>query len=319
MEKQKAEIRRVLLEGKYDIAILSETWTHLTLENSSRYRITNYQLIPKSRHDNYGGAAILLNNNYNYVSLQTPDTSDGIQVCAVKILAIDLVIVAIYVSPSTTNKEFEEDIQKLFVNLRTYQRVVLGGDINAHHHLWGDTNCDRKGVIFANAILGGDLILLNNGESTFVPVQLNRKPSAIDVTLCSSSLYNDASWRVLDFGIGSHHMALEISIGCSLQLNQKYVYNMKKVGETISTLKDEDVKSIADLNKHVKKAYKENRMKDNRTPKPWWSIEVDDAWKQKAEARKKFNILSNQENLLDYKKKAATFLRLKREETRKKN
>lgn len=318
MEKQKAEIHRVLLEGKYDIALLSETWTHIMMENSNRYKITNYQFVPKSRLDNYGGVAILVNNNYNYVPIQLPDTSDGVQVCAVKILHIDIVVVAIYVSPSTTNQEFEEDIQKIFDCMKGHHRVILGGDINAHHFLWGNDDCDRKGAIFADAVVGSDLILLNNRNSTFIPIQMIRKPSAIDITLCSSSLYNEAAWRVLDFGIGSHHMAIEIIVGSSLQMRQKYFYNMQKIGDTISALKANEVNTILHLNQCVKKAYRENKKKDIRTPKPWWSEEVDVAWKQQSEARRNFNAVSSQENLLEYKRKAAIFQKKKREENKKK-
>lgn len=318
LEKQKTEIRRVLVEGGYDIAILSETWTQVMLENSNRYKISNYQFVPKSRYDNYGGVGIFVHNCYNYAPIQMPDTSDNIQICAAKILPIDVIVVAVYVSPSATNSEFEEDIQKTFDHLRNHRRIVLGGDINAHHYLWGNDSCDRKGSIFVDAVTGSDLILLNNGENTFIPIQLNRRPTAIDVTLCSASLYNEAEWKVLEYGIGSHHMALEISIGSSIQKKQTYVYNMKKIGNTLSTLNTEDVKSISDLNKCVKKAYRENRTKDNRTPKLWWSNEVEEAWKQKNVARRKFNKQSNLENLLNYKKTAARFLKLKREETRKK-
>lgn len=61
--------------------------------------------------------------------------------------------------------------------------------------------------------------------------------------------------------------------------------------------------------------YKENRQKDKRTPKVWWS---DLSTKhEKKDGAKNFNRIFSQENLLEFKRMAALF-QTKREEIRKK-
>lgn len=318
LSQHKAEIQRALVQGGYEIALLSETWTNEALEQTRKYHISNYHFIAQSRHDNYGGVAIFLQQDLNYRKVHFPSLSDFTQICGVSILSLDLIVISIYISPSIPSDKFGEDINKILDSLRPYSRILLGGDINAHHHLWGNDSCDSKGDTFLDAVNGSGLILLNSGDRTYIPIQLNRRSTSIDVTLCSANLFLDAEWNVLDFSLGSHHMAIETKLAVNLKKTTRYVYNMKKIGEEMTKMNPHSVKTVEDLAKSIKKVCKENKKKDTRTPKPWWSDKVDEAWKNKTEARRNFNRNSTQENLIEFKRRAALFQRAKRDETKKK-
>ncbi|XP_055614126.1 uncharacterized protein LOC129760500 [Uranotaenia lowii] len=214
---------------------------------------------------------------------------------------------------TTTNGQ-----KAILSSLDQYNKVIIGGDFNAHHNEWGDDVCDLKGRKFLDAINNSRLLLLNDGSKTFIPTQLNKRSSAIDITLCSVSIKNLVNWKVLDYGIASHHMCLEILWVTKVPVQKQFYYNKTKIANQLSKLDASQINCVNDLTNNVKKLFKENRMNCRRTPKFWWSDSVDEAWKQKTEARRKYNRHSTLENLIDFKRKAANFQRKKREETRKK-
>lgn len=98
LEKHKAELHRALVEGSYEIVLLSETWTKQNLEQSNRYKLPRYHFIATSRDDNYGGTAIMLLNDFNYQAIQLPATSDWTQACGINVFSLDIVVVSIYIS-----------------------------------------------------------------------------------------------------------------------------------------------------------------------------------------------------------------------------
>lgn len=322
LSTNRAEIQRILEAENYDVALLSETWTQLDLEQTNKYRLPNYHQLLHSRPDNYGGAAIFLKKSYNYYPIQMPTLSDFVQIVALRIAGLDLVIVSIYVSPSITNNTFEEDITKIVNTLRPFKKMVIGGDLNAHHYIWdpeGDRS-DRRGEILMQIINDHDLLMLNDGTKTFIPLQLDRRSTAIDLTMCTAAIFPEVLWKVLDTGVGcSHHLAIETTITTAQATQEiRYIYNHKRINEELSKLNDTEMENIGDLMNSVKKLTKKHRKKDNRQPKFWWSEDVDEAWKIKSEARRKFNNTSSEENLIEYKKAAAIFQRKKRQEVLKK-
>lgn len=300
------------------MAILSEVWTNISEENTNKYKIAGYHTILESRFDGYGGVGILLENNYNFLPIILPTLTDKTQATCVKILPMNVVIMSVYISPSITINDFKEDTSKLFDAVAQFQKVVIGGDFNAHHWAWGDEKCDNKGDILVDQISNSNLIICNDGSPTFIPLQLNRRSTALDITLGSPDLFSRIAWKVTDYSIGSHHMAIEIIMDNEEEVKPNFYINRKQVQKDLADLRDTDVNSIADLTSSVKAIIKRNRFKNTRTPKFWWSPEVDEAWAAKTEARRSFNRVSSQENLINYKKKAAIFQLLKRTEIRKK-
>lgn len=318
LQKNKSELQRILTAADYDVALLSETWTKMELESSKTYRISSYYHLCNSRYDNYGGAAIYLRNNFNYYVVNIPQLSDFTQAVAVRIARLDIVIASVYVSPTITNRDFEEDLEKMVHVLRPFKKVLLGGDLNTHHTSWGNDKNNARGQIFLNTVNNENWIILNDGTKTFVPIELNKKSSAIDMTVCSTAVFSDTTWKVLEYGIGSHHLAVETVINANVGAPIKYIYHQKKINEDLALLGDAEIRGIEDLFTNVKQICKKHRRKEKKVPKFWWSNEVDNAWKEKTEARRTFNRVSNEANLINLKRKIAQFKRAKKVEIMKK-
>lgn len=89
---------------------------------------------------------------------------------------------------------------------------LLLGDINGKHVLWGGAVADPHGLTFEQLLLDRDICLLNDGSATHFHVQTGTS-SAIDVSLCSSVVTPDLTWRALDDLHGSDHFPIVIAAG----------------------------------------------------------------------------------------------------------
>ena len=105
------------------------------------------------------------------------------------------------------------DIQSLLDQLP--QPFILMGDFNAKHTLWGQDRCDHRGLVIEELLDQNDIVLMNDGSHTRFDV-VHNSTSAIDLTICSSSLRLDYEWSVDDDLYGSDHYPIHL----------KYVHNI---------------------------------------------------------------------------------------------
>lgn len=99
--------------------------------------------------------------------------------------------------------------------------------VNAHHYEWGNDKWNRKGNLLMDAI---------NSSKFMIAIQMNKKATSIDNSLCSTSeLFCDIQQRVLDFSIGSHHMAIKSTLRSKYVPKNEYIYIKYKICEAMST------------------------------------------------------------------------------------
>lgn len=311
MQKNKDELSRILIQDQYEVAILSETWSKIELEKT-KYKITNYHTYLNSRVDGYGGAAILIDKKYKSREIQIP-RFDHIQCLAREILSIDIVVVSIYISPSISTNDMNNSLKQIFDKIKGFRKVVFGGDFNSHHLAWDPNNSDRKGAVVMDLVNEYNFLLLNQGQATFIPVELNKRPSAIDLVLATPAIYQDLNMTVLDYGIGgSRHLALSTIYVGKANKPTGYFINQKKVKEELGKLQIGDIENINDLQAKVKTITKNATQKNKHIPKHWWSDEVEQAWLKKKEARAAFNRRSGIPELIEFKKAECNFNRIKK-------
>ena len=89
------------------------------------------------------------------------------------------------------------------------------GDFNAKHTLWGQDRCDHRGLVIEELLDQNDIVLMNDGSHTRVDV-VHNSTTAIDLTICSSSLRLDYECSVDDNLYGSDHYPIHL----------KYVHNI---------------------------------------------------------------------------------------------
>lgn len=147
LKKHREELQRVLIGEDYSVALLQETWTQELYETSTCYKISGYHSVFDSREDGYGGSAIFIKNSFNYRKVVIDNLSGNSQAVAIAIPKSQIVVVSVYLAPSVTAEDFEEDITKIFESLRNYRKVIIGGDWNAHHIAW-ETQAAIEKVVY---------------------------------------------------------------------------------------------------------------------------------------------------------------------------
>lgn len=121
----------------------------------------------------------------------------------------EITICNVYFPQNSENFNLNKrDVEHLLSQLQT--PFILTGDFNALNIIWGNNlNCARGK--FLEEIIDNDnnISLLNNGKSTHFCLYRGTF-SALDLTLCSTTLLNKISWNVLDHPYGSDHMPIII-------------------------------------------------------------------------------------------------------------
>lgn len=157
----KNSLCKFLSENNIGIALISETW----FKPNTIINIYGYHIIRNDRVDGKGGVAILIKNTLPFNELiVTHNFNREIEVCAANV-SIDgqkITFLSIYKPPNV--KTNINDWDRLFSQFPT--PVVIGGDFNAHHGLWGAAKKDASGDQLVEIIDKLNLINLNNGLDT---------------------------------------------------------------------------------------------------------------------------------------------------------
>ena len=165
------------------------------------YSIYNSEPPPGDRA--HRGAAIIINKaiQHSVVQLNSP-----FQVVAIKaILGKAITICSIYLPGAVgfTNNNLQNLINQL------PSPFIILGDFNAHNPLWGGNDRDVYGNIVENILNVNDIILFNDGSMTYHNIHSNTY-SAIDLSMCSSSVALDFDWSVNDYLHGSDHYPIHL-------------------------------------------------------------------------------------------------------------
>ena len=162
-----------------------------------------------------GGTAFIIHKSVQYSIIQL-DTD--LQACAVRVQLIgrQVTLCSLYLDPNLEDHLYDNlghnrrldisDIQDLVNQLPP--PYVLMGDFNAKHTLWGNLRCDNWGYVVEQLLDDNDdIVLLNDGSPTRYDV-FHGTTSAIDLTMCSSSLRLEFNWTVDSDLHGSDHWPL---------------------------------------------------------------------------------------------------------------
>jgi hypothetical protein len=88
--------------------------------------------------------------------------------------------------------------------------VIFCGDFNAHSPVWGPQRLDAKGQIIEDLLTQTNLVLLNNGATTYIHPATGSQ-TAIDLMLCDTALALDFKWSILPDRHGSDHLPIILS------------------------------------------------------------------------------------------------------------
>lgn len=196
-------LNEFIVNNEIDIICLNETF----LTKNISIQIDNYSILRKDRLGRGGGVAIVIHNSLKY---KIVDFDANCEYIAVKFesnsILNNFLLVSYYNPPNIK-------LNSYFLNaiFKANQKVLLLGDLNAHHQLWNGKRNDAAGKIIYNNIIDNDLVLLNDDSMTYQPPS-GRTESIIDFAISSTQVAEQVSNFIVSDELHSDHLTLIVTL-----------------------------------------------------------------------------------------------------------
>lgn len=292
------------------------------LNPANRLKYQNYQCyFHEETNSNYikRGAGILIQNGTMHEKLEIKTNSKNLYIVAVKLFdPKPFVLLSIYIPPK--HLILAQELEYICSQIQF--PILICGDFNAHAELWDDNwvNApDQQGNQIIDFIQDNDFIILNDGSATHFST--HNTFSAIDLTLCSSSLALEFNWQITSSK--SDHFPIIINPTQNNYIaERKWHYSTaqanwlefnKDLELQISnfknfTGKNLDIESFTEFlnfsaEKNIPKIYCDSQ----KIQKPWWNKELSKIHKMKKAAFRKYKKNPSEENMIKFRHLTALF------------
>lgn len=314
-------IESLLNKLDIDVAILCETW----IKPNEIINIKNYNLFTKNRDDGFGGVAICVKQRL--VAKETIIDYNPIEFLEVKIEINNLIytFISLYIPPNIAITNIHNKFEAIIKKYENTDRTFIGGDLNAHHSLWGnDRRTDARGKFIADQITSSQFKIMNDGHYTYFNTSSNTF-TAIDLSIVSQDYSFEVNWEVLSDNVGSDHLPIFCQIGRPDPKNHiKNIkkIDMKKLNEIIVNLNFENTKTVEEfeniLQNSVDQCTKTIRTNGRYTAKPWWTQKIENLWNIKRRKQQIYFRNKTPYTAIELKKSVSAFkreIKLEKEKT----
>ena len=246
--------------------------------------IGKYKIVSSSLPENGNlGTAIYLHHKvfHDTVVLNTAE----LQISAVKLRLDNNNTFIVYNMYNQPSKHY--DLSHLSGLLDLQGPILLTGDLNAHNPIW-DRNCsspDTNGVLLEQFITTNNLCCLNDNDSSTYFSNTHGTLSAIDISICSSSIVDRFEWHVCDDMYSSDHFPILISFLQHTPDTHAPRYNIDKADWVKYQLLTRDIPPFERMKDHndstefltkfihsaAGKSIPFSFSHPNRQKVPWWS------------------------------------------------
>ncbi|KAJ8709247.1 hypothetical protein PYW07_009073 [Mythimna separata] len=216
------DFQALLHQEKIHIAILSETW----FDPDSACRLSGYHIFRADRDDGYGGTAVFIHNSIKAIQCNVNISNSQIQIIHIKLLNCSHLenIISIYCPSSVRTRRSDWD--EIFSI--THHKTIIAGDMNGHHSNWSSRTDSRGNQIF-DSVMDNNLCTLNDNSHTRLKLVNGAiQKSSPDITIVSTELALNISWRVMNENLGSDHLMIKICVENHNTINLKRRRNYKK-------------------------------------------------------------------------------------------
>lgn len=263
-------------------------------------------------------SAILIHNSIQHCYIGSLDTFDTV---AVKIISkTTFYLYSTYLNPS---KSFNlNDLSDLFPHVS--HPIVITGDMNSWHPLWGSSSSNSRGKILSKFITQSNLVILNDGSPTHFST--HKTFTNIDLTLTSSDLSIQSEWQIeKDLYSSDHYPIITTMFSENYSLNNvrtKPLFNTKKANwlqfqsltdkycsERITSININ--KETSNIQKIILKAANESMphypIKHKQSFVPWWNKKLEELKRLRNHLLNIFRKNITDDNLINYRKTNALY------------
>ena len=200
----------------------------------------------------------------------------------------------------------ENEINNILQQLLT--PFILLGDFNSHNTMWGCKSTNHKGKTLENIINNDNLSLFNKKSPTHLDPSAATY-SAINLTLCNTSLFLDFTWRVYDDTCRSDHFPFVLE-GLHPQDDDLPRRRLNKANweefrsQCQKQLIVNNTEIILEFSKkiiNIAKTCIPRNPTTHKRDRPWFSKECKQAIRLRRAALRKFNAEPTTSNLISFK------------------
>jgi exonuclease III len=318
------EIKSLLCDHCPIAVCLQETFLKDT-DNISFKGYDFYSITSVSQRDGraIGGSAILVKKGIPHECITL---NSNLQAVAVNISLHKMInFCSIYIPSSHTVTT--QELDNLFNQLPS--ACILLGDFNAHNDIWGCSDINGSGQAVEDFIGRHGLCLLNDKSNTYLHPATGSF-SAIDLTLCSPTVFMDLQWSVGKDQCGSDHFPIFVEVNSPDIENKNPKWLLHKADWTrfqelsAVTINREVFENGSDLISSFATSLTEVALEtipksstnSKHVHKPWFNEECKAAVRQRKKTLDKFKVSPTHANLASYKRARANARRVIKERKR---
>ena len=157
----------------------------------------------KDRDNSGGGVCIAIHNSIPSQPLKV-DTNLEIVACRIMFKNYKLTICNVYFNNLA---DITSDTLDVINSLPT--PILVLGDVNAKHPVWGSDHSDSRGTIINDWVLDNEFFVLNDGSPTRYCLR-NNSYSHIDITMTNISQSHKFKWKTVTNRLVSDHFPIII-------------------------------------------------------------------------------------------------------------
>jgi len=304
------ELKTISANKQISIACLQE----IKLKNDDNCTLRGFDSYKKchtaTNDTATGGVAILVRKGIPHQEVALNTT---LQAVAVTInLHITLTVCSIYLPPGRRRDELAE-MDNLASQLPS--PFLILGDFNAHSDLWGQQSLQPDGQIVEDFISNNDLNILNDGTFTYLHPG-SGSWSAIDLSLCTPSIYMDFIWTVDNDQHGSDHFPIFLSNEENDNTTTPRWVFKRAVWDRFQSLCEEKitedilfdpnpVDSFTEIILQIAENSVPKSSHSKKAKKPWFNDECKAAIKKRRACLQRFTKHPTDQNRLDYQRSCA--------------
>lgn len=323
LRRKKHELTHLISRFHPSVIAISESW----LVPGSHFRVSGYSCLRDDRADGYAGSALFIRRSLQFSQISLPPHPPEINIVGVR--SMDISFVSVYIPHP--DSALIPDLLFLFSSITP--PLVLLGDFNAHHIMWGSSHSDLFGLSLLDIFNDIDLCVLNDGSPTRRVRPGQNPKSVVDLSLCSASLSSRLIWKVLPLSYGSDHFPIIVSLPnnmspfCNPSPCLKYILSSADWSSYSTSLDLKlDASSIFPLHVDPLVSYKiftdiiissadmhipiKKPGKSFRISTPWWDAECTAAVRKRNEDEMIYNSSMTISNFLEYQQSAAKLKKL---------
>ena len=263
--------------------------THFKDTDQYNFSISGYSLFTNNINSLHrkGGVALYISDSLIHRAIQI-DTELNAVAAEVIINDKPILVASVYIPPDRSS--FDSIKLRAFLDkLLNKGPLLLLGDLNAHHQIWGSESNSSRGSEVDAIFNDLDLICLNDGTHTFLSSS-NGSRSAIDLAVSSPSLSTWFQFTVHDDPIFSDHFPIMLHftfsqvllppprIPCWSMKKADWAGFRKAVEDDAEAMENNEISELLSIiSKAAEACIPITSPRRRRQATPWWTPECSHA------------------------------------------